>query len=210
MDPLAGLGDVPWIELTHAYGSAEDVPVLLRRLQGDGRERDEALYALRGNIWHQGTTYDATAFAVPFLARLAEADASLAPELLFDLGAIAEGRPYEHGARVHDARSGERPIPEPQEPISAREAVRLELPRLVASVRSRLIRPVIAGFCRLAYAFPEERTLLRDPLHEAFRADDVTPLDQAGVVMALLRAGDELWGDVVLLEVLIEAMGHVD
>ncbi len=91
MDPLAGLGDVPWHDLTHAYGSADDVPVLLRRLQGDGRERDEARYALRGNIWHQGTTYDATAFAVPFLARLAAADASLAPELLFDLGAIAEG-----------------------------------------------------------------------------------------------------------------------
>lgn len=80
----------------------------------------------------------------------------------------------------------------------------------MAFVRSRLTRPIIAGFCRLAYAFPEERTVLRDPPQEAFRADDVTPLDQAGVVMALLRAGDESWGDIVLLEVLLEAMGHVD
>lgn len=80
----------------------------------------------------------------------------------------------------------------------------------MACVRRRLTRPVIAGFCRLAYAFPEERAVLRDPLHEAFRADDVTPLDQAGVVIALLRAGDGSWCDVVLLEVLREAMGHVD
>jgi hypothetical protein len=211
VDPLDGLDDVPWAELTHAHGSAEDVPALLRQLRGDEHERESALEALHGNIWHQGTTYEATAFAVPFLARLAEADGSLAPELLFYLGAIADGHTYRYGKSVHDPRSAEERSREVGWTESAREAVRAELPRLVVSVRARLDRPVIAGFCRLAYAFPEERAILRDPLNEAFEAGDLTPLDQAAVVMALLRGGgDESWGEVVLLSVLSEALKPAD
>ncbi|MET9030406.1 hypothetical protein ABZW96_32975 [Nocardia sp. NPDC004168] len=69
-----GLESVPWAELSHAYGSAQDVPELLRRLQsGAEDEAAAALQELFGNIWHQGTVYSATAHAVPFLARLAGA-----------------------------------------------------------------------------------------------------------------------------------------
>jgi hypothetical protein len=187
------------------------MPELLRQLRMPGPERDAALEALHGNIWHQGTTYEATAFAVPFLARLAEADASLASELLFDLGAIADGQAYRYGEGAADPRSKEERSREEEWARSAREAVRGELPRLVASVRARLNRPVIAGFCRLAYAFPEERALLRDALTEAFNADDVTPLDQAAIVMAMLRGGDdESYGDVVLLDVLVAALQPAD
>src|SRR5688572_4512291 len=57
----AWLGSIDWSSLSHAYGSADDVPELLRLLVGadEGRRRD-ALYALYGNIYHQGSIYSAT------------------------------------------------------------------------------------------------------------------------------------------------------
>jgi hypothetical protein len=70
--PLAGLDDVDWAGLQHAYGPAEDVPGLLRALSSESAsERDKALNELYGNIFHQGSRYEATAHAVPFLAALA-------------------------------------------------------------------------------------------------------------------------------------------
>jgi hypothetical protein len=43
---------------------------------------------------------------------------------------------------------------------------------------------------------------LTDVLNEAFEADDITPLEQAALAMALLRGGaDVWWGDIVLLDV---------
>jgi len=66
-----GLDEVPWENLKHAYGDACDVPDLLRGLtSSDGDVRKESIYELYGNIWHQGTIYDATSHAVPFLIRL--------------------------------------------------------------------------------------------------------------------------------------------
>ncbi|MFJ3762185.1 hypothetical protein [Streptomyces sp. NPDC090080] len=69
MRPPAELDLVQWHSLTHAYGSAEDVPQLIRALyESDDETADEALYELYGNIHHQGTVYSASAPAVPFLA----------------------------------------------------------------------------------------------------------------------------------------------
>lgn len=67
------LDEIPWKDLTHAYGSAEDVPDLLRALRTaspDVRGEGTPLWELFGNIWHQGTVYEATAYAVPFLIEL--------------------------------------------------------------------------------------------------------------------------------------------
>ncbi|SPT52178.1 HEAT repeat domain-containing protein [Actinomadura madurae] len=70
--PLAGLDEVDWAALEHAYGSAEDVPDQLRALASESAgERDKARHELYGNIFHQGSRYEATAHAVPFLAALA-------------------------------------------------------------------------------------------------------------------------------------------
>lgn len=64
---LDGLADIDWRNLHHAYGSAEDVPDQLRSLaEGD----DSVLWDLFGNIHHQGSVYEATAYAIPFLWRL--------------------------------------------------------------------------------------------------------------------------------------------
>jgi hypothetical protein len=63
-----GLDDIPWSGLAHAYGSADDTPHLLRELASpDQKMVDNALYELYGSIWHQGTVYQATSYAVPFL-----------------------------------------------------------------------------------------------------------------------------------------------
>jgi hypothetical protein len=67
-----GLDAVPWSRLEHAFGSADDVPEMIRDLRSPSeREREEALEALRTTIWHQETVYSATPHAVPFLARVA-------------------------------------------------------------------------------------------------------------------------------------------
>lgn len=68
------LDNIPWHQLTHAYGSAEDVPELLRELRTaspDLQGEDSPLWHLFGNIWHQGTVYEATSYAVPFLIEAA-------------------------------------------------------------------------------------------------------------------------------------------
>ncbi|MFJ1706989.1 hypothetical protein [Kitasatospora sp. NPDC088346] len=71
---FAGLDAIDWAAMEHAYGAAGDVPDLLRDLCGeDPQGRRKALHALYGNIFHQGSRYQASAFAVPFLARIASA-----------------------------------------------------------------------------------------------------------------------------------------
>jgi hypothetical protein len=58
---LQHLDDVPWVDLKHAYGSAADVPDLLRKLlDPDPKVRNEVLWTLYGNVFRQGTRYPAT------------------------------------------------------------------------------------------------------------------------------------------------------
>ncbi|MFI9846346.1 hypothetical protein ACIHFD_55640 [Nonomuraea sp. NPDC051941] len=72
---LAGLDDVPWGDLEHAHGSADDVPGLLRELADGTGEWDEVLDELFGDdLLHQGDCYEATAPALPFLTELIVAD----------------------------------------------------------------------------------------------------------------------------------------
>ena len=71
-DVLAGAEEIDWAGLTHAYGAAGDVPGLLRALvSASPQDRERAMYELYGTIFHQGSRYEATACAVPFLVRLA-------------------------------------------------------------------------------------------------------------------------------------------
>ncbi|KAI8712657.1 hypothetical protein NCS52_01364300 [Fusarium sp. LHS14.1] len=94
-DPLAGLDDIDWASLQHAYGSAEDVPDLLKALLvNDEKELDQVYYALSSNILHQGTRYQATSYAVPFLYALLDAkDTRRREELLYYLVNVALGHP---------------------------------------------------------------------------------------------------------------------
>lgn len=68
---LEGLDSIDWKSLEHAYGEASDVPELIRSLASEDSEvRAQALWNLYGNIFHQGTRYEATAYAVPFIFEL--------------------------------------------------------------------------------------------------------------------------------------------
>lgn len=70
-EALQGIDDIDWHSLQHAYGPADDVPELLRLLASDDEAvREDAWHELYGTIWHQGTVYEASAYAVPFLLRL--------------------------------------------------------------------------------------------------------------------------------------------
>ncbi|NUT20439.1 MAG: hypothetical protein HOV77_14735 [Hamadaea sp.] len=95
IDSLA-LASVQWPRLLHAYGSAADTPEHLRALRSsDGQERREARSELISSIVHQGSRYEASAIAVPFLVDLAAdpevADRHRIVELLLNL---AVGAPY--------------------------------------------------------------------------------------------------------------------
>lgn len=68
---LDGLDDVPWAELEHAYGAAEDVPGLLRQiLVDDPKVRERVMFTLYGNVFHQGSRYPATPYVIPFLIEM--------------------------------------------------------------------------------------------------------------------------------------------
>ncbi len=66
-----GLNAIPWADLPHAYGSGEEVPVWLRQLTSDDEQvRQRAMGKLGSSIYHQGSLYPATAYAVPYLIAL--------------------------------------------------------------------------------------------------------------------------------------------
>lgn len=91
-DPLAGLDAVDWASLHHAYGSAEDVPGMLRDLHRP-EKATEAADDLLTHIHHQGGCVDTSAApAVPYVLRAA-ADPGIEPgvrqELVELVGCLA-------------------------------------------------------------------------------------------------------------------------
>lgn len=90
------IDEVDWAALRHAYGSAEDVPALLRGLaSADPAEREAALDGMYASVHHQGLVYDSTLACVPFLfgllARPEVADRGCVVELLVSIGAECAG-----------------------------------------------------------------------------------------------------------------------
>lgn len=170
----------PWAGLTHAYGSAADVPECLRRLAGDDDESAaDALSDLYGSILHQGSVYEATAHAVPYLARIAAAGIRAA-DVLALLGGIAE-----NGADDGDG-----------DEVAARRAVTAELPLLLASVKAEDsgVRQAAAWAAAMTGATGEAYGVLRerfaaeaDPQVLAELLGGLVHLDPAGT--AALAAG---------------------
>ncbi|WP_406863116.1 PBS lyase [Streptomyces sp. HUAS MG47] len=90
---LAGIDEVDWASLGHAYGPADDVPALLRGLASpDPEVRESALDGLYGAVHHQGDVYDSTLACIPFLLELvadpAVQDRGGIVELLTSIGGI--------------------------------------------------------------------------------------------------------------------------
>lgn len=73
---LEELDAIPWGDLSHAYGPADDLPDLLRAiyrggsLQTGSPKAGNPLGELAERIVHQGTLYEATSHVVPFLIDL--------------------------------------------------------------------------------------------------------------------------------------------
>ncbi|MFE7236307.1 hypothetical protein ACFVAF_38025 [Streptomyces sp. NPDC057596] len=109
---LEGLDSHPWYSFSHAYGSAEDLPDLLRALiDTDTGAAGEALSELYGSVLHQGTVYAASAEAAQFLARIAAAGHQVTDVLML-LGGMAESED-EHGVApgaVRSAVAGQLPL----------------------------------------------------------------------------------------------------
>ncbi|MBV7699510.1 hypothetical protein [Streptomyces sp. TRM70350] len=185
MKSPAELDAVPWHALTHAYGSAEDVPELIRALhQGDEETADEAIYELYGNIHHQGTVYPASAPAVPFLAHAVRHAPGKRGELLMLLAVLADHDPAD--------------IESPHWPGSSVGGVCAELCQVVPEllpclgddervVRRAALRVVAA----VAELLPGElRTSVERQIEELYATDPV-PAVRADAMVVLARFGRE-------------------
>lgn len=183
---LEGLDRVDWKTLRHAYGSAADVPGLIRALLSeDPVERNAALHELFGNIYHQGTVYEASAYAVPCLMELLASPSTPDREAVACLlASIASGTGYfeVHASDESSAdkwrqilgKDGRSLEGELERERVVKEAVRLEavkaLPMLVPFLSSddAEVRMSIAS-AFAAYPDQRERYL---PLLEAALADE--------------------------------------
>ncbi|MFI0967279.1 hypothetical protein ACH4S8_38720 [Streptomyces sp. NPDC021080] len=186
MRPPAELDDVRWSDLDHAYGPAEDVPELIGALYEDDEEAaSEAIHELYGTIYHQGTIYEASAPAVPFLAHAVLHAPRKRDELLMLLAVLAD----------HDPAFAE----SPHWPRSDVAAVCAELcavlPELLPclgdperGVRRAALRTVAAVADRLS---PDLRALAVKQV-EALYADDPVPVVRADAVVVLNRFGRAL------------------
>lgn len=106
---------INWEILEHAYGSAADVPQDLKHLFGaDEEAAKNAIYTFWGNIYHQGTIYEATSYATPFIIEaLNYCPKSIKSSLIVLLAHIANGMSYniqhqnlwEEGGTFDDGRT---------------------------------------------------------------------------------------------------------
>jgi hypothetical protein len=93
---LVKLDEIDWSKLKHAYGDASDVPGSIRSLLSNDEDiRHKAIYELFGNIWHQGTVYEASSYTTPFLQELLRIPETPDKMMIADLLAeMADGGPY--------------------------------------------------------------------------------------------------------------------
>jgi hypothetical protein len=86
-----------WSQLSHAYGSAGDIPALLDRIARE--PRPELWSDLWSALCHQGSVYSASFAALPWLAGVAGSDnREQAVNALVLAGAIMAGAEQPHGA----------------------------------------------------------------------------------------------------------------
>lgn len=86
-----------WSQLSHAYGSADDIPVLLDRIASE--PSDERWSELWSALCHQGSVYSASFAALPWLAGVAGGDdREQAVRAVHLAGAIMAGADQPHGA----------------------------------------------------------------------------------------------------------------
>ena len=90
------LDTIDWPILKTAYGTADALPIALRNLAAPDEEvRVAAWYTVRSELEHQGTVYQASAYAAPFLVEwLAELPHEDKRDLVTFLASLARGAGY--------------------------------------------------------------------------------------------------------------------
>lgn len=124
---MLALDNPRWEKLTHAYGTAGDVPPLLRALQAmpHGREADDVWLHLWSALAHQGDVYPASFAAVPHIVDVFAMDPGRARADHLHFPAHVEVCRLSHGIAVPDSL----------EPAYA--AALRRLPALVATAAGR-------------------------------------------------------------------------
>uniref|UniRef100_A0AAU3HV32 HEAT repeat domain-containing protein n=1 Tax=Streptomyces sp. NBC_01393 TaxID=2903851 RepID=A0AAU3HV32_9ACTN len=107
-----GIDEVDWASMEHAYGSAADVPELLRGLASPlPQDRETALDGMYGAVHHQGDVYDSTLASIPFLFALAGhpglPDRGGIVELLASIGGSDDGETLGDGFGEDGAGGGQ-------------------------------------------------------------------------------------------------------
>lgn len=104
---LEDIDKVNWSALHHAYGDASDFPaLLLATYSNDERDREFAIHLLFGTIWHQGTVYAASAYAVPFLLKALESPNTPDKTVIaILLACLADGHSYLDVHALSDKRT---------------------------------------------------------------------------------------------------------
>lgn len=190
---MDALDRIPWDELTHAYGPASDVPGLLRELRTaspDLEGEDSPLWHLFGNIWHQGTVYEATPHAVPFLIELA-ADRGT-PDRIGILTLLAE---IARSGRPPHPRDAPRDEPGPRRPRGRESSWARRSHEAVAAGFARFVEMTDEpGEIRHAAAYalaqlPEHGAAVAAILRKLLREEGRIP-HRAGLLLLIGSAGD--------------------
>ncbi len=91
---MLALDDPRWSKLTHAYGTATDIPGLLRTLASSTAPKagyeTEPWFSLWSSLCHQGDAYDASYAAVPHIIAIATSAAGTIDFSFFQLPAAIE------------------------------------------------------------------------------------------------------------------------
>jgi len=195
---LDRLDEIPWQTLHHAYGSAEDVPGLLRGLARP-QTSEESLYELFGNIWHQGTVYEATSYAVPFFFELAaEPSVPRRDEILGLIGSLADGKSYldvhaapdlKHGAFWRQKPDFEERLQREKDDVQRTRDAVLQHRELVCRMLTDGVAMVRAAAGYVLSRFPERGKEFEPLLRRAIAGED-DPLALAALLWCLGAIGN--------------------
>ena len=175
MTILKGLDDVDWASIRHAYGPASDVPDLLRALVSDNLTvREQAHYKLMSSIVHQGTVYEASVEAIPFLVQLVDSplvdnEAPLNLLQYIPLGGLDS----------------------PELCEQTREKLRIILPSLIRNLSHSDIE-VRKNMASLLAHYPDDAELLSPLLKEHIK-NDSAPEVRASCLRSLAHIWTGLW-----------------
>lgn len=184
---LERLDAVPWNSLRHAYGAASDVPEQLRKLLSPSEHiREDALSHLYGNIFHQGTRYQAALYAIPFLFEIIQSNQSQGKyQIIYFLISLALGYEEEYlplGVNILDFRHALQDAESQMSPEARRQcdrfgysprfdlecydSVRKGIPILIEALDDNNIKVKQAAVYSLAW-FPEDAQHCLPHLYEA-------------------------------------------